>query len=310
MNLDPQPQRNWTIWHAVGAAALVAASVWVAYDAWATLFHIAGKDKESSHIFLVAVAAPWILMVRKQQLARCRPVTTWLGPLILAVGWACLIYGWDIHDKEFWFFGAIVMAIGCVVSVVGRQFLWKALPAFIVLGFLIPVPGLIRMSVSIPLQTVMAGLTQHVGEFMGIIINRAGNVLIINGQQVEVAEACNGMRMVFGLFLVAYTFAFVTPLRWWARAIVLLSAPLLALLCNLIRMVPTVWLYGHAELKTAETFHDIAGWLVIPLGFFILTGTVAALEWLGVPVMVGVPLKQAAKPDARTPQHPLLEQPA
>lgn len=309
MNTAPHIQRQWTIWHALGAVLLVGASIAVAYDAWATLFHIAAKDTESSHIFLVAVAAPWIVLVRKHQLAKCRPVMTWLGPLIVAVGWGCLIYGWDIHDKEFWFFGAIVMAIGCVVSFVGGQVLWKALPAFLVLGFLIPVPGLIRMSISIPLQTIMAGLTQHVGEFMGIIINRAGNVLVVNGQPIEVAEACNGMRMVFGLFLVAYTFAFVTPLRWWARGLVLLSAPLLALLCNLIRIVPTVWLYGYAETETADTFHEIAGWMVIPLGFFVLTGTVSVLEWLGVPVIVPATRRRpAAEPAA--PDRPIMEQPA
>jgi len=252
------------------------------------------------------VAAPWIIWVRRRALLTARPVATWVGPLIIAAGWASLVYGYDIHDNEFWFFGAILIAIGCILSFFGAQVMWRLLPAFIVLGFIIPVPGFVRMHTSMPLQTVMASLTQQVGEVMGIIISRSGNVLTVNDQQIEVAEACNGMRMVFGLFMVAYTFAFVTPLTWWARGLVLASAPLLALGCNLIRMVPTVWLYGYASLDTAETFHDVAGWAIIPLGFFLLTGAMNLLEWVGIAVMQ--PIDRPRKADEVL--LPLLEQPA
>ena len=59
-----------------------------------------------------------------------------------------------------------------------------------------------------------------------------------------------------------------------------------------------------------DAFHEIAGWMVIPLGFFILTGTVNLLEWLGLPIMLpmtrSMPRAKAAEPAER----PIMEQPA
>ena len=278
-------QAAWTPWHVVGAVLLAAAAIVIARDAWATMFRIAITDEESSHCLLVFIAAPWLVWARRDALRTSKPVGTWVGPLIAAVGWASYVYGFDIHDNEFWFFGAIVTAIGGLLSFLGIQVLLRLLPAFIVLGFLIPMPGWVRTQVSMPLQTIMAQATEQVGQIIGFAVARSGNVLLINGRQVEVAEACNGMRMVFPLFLVAYTFAFAVPLRWWVRAVVLVAAPVLALTSNLIRMVPTVALYANTSAETAETFHDVAGWLMIPIAFFLLKGTVDVLRWAEVPVL-------------------------
>ncbi len=51
--------------------------------------------------------------------------------------------------------------------------------------------------------------------------------------------------MVFGLILVSYAFAFSLPLRNRVRLLILLASPLAAILCNLVRILPTVWVYGQ-----------------------------------------------------------------
>jgi len=71
---------------------------------------------------------------------------------------------------------------------------------------------------------------------------------------VTVAEACNGMRMVFALVLVSYAFAFSMPLRNGVRLVVLAASPLAAIVCNVIRLIPTIWLYGNARREVAGTF--------------------------------------------------------
>lgn len=276
---------EWTAWHFVGAVALAATAAAVARDAWATMIGITLTDEESSHCLLVGIAAPWLVWTRREALKRCKPVGTWIGPVIATIGWGCYIYGFDIHDNEFWFFGALLVTIGGLLSFLGIQVLLRFLPAFLVLGFLIPVPGAVRVYVSLPLQTVMAQATEQIGQMAGLDISRSGNLLMVDDQRIEVAEACNGMRMVFPLFMVAYTFAFAMPLRWWVRLVVLAAAPALALASNLLRIIPTVTLYAHAPEQTATVFHEAAGWLMIPLAFFLLQGTVGLLRWAELPVL-------------------------
>ena len=87
----------------------------------------------------------------------------------------------------------------------------KFWPAFLVLVFLVPVPGFLRQELALPMQTITAQATQSVAELFGMNVERWGNTLAVNGTQIAVAEACNGMRMVFTLILVSFTFAFITP---------------------------------------------------------------------------------------------------
>jgi exosortase/archaeosortase family protein len=119
---------------------------------------------------------------------------------------------------------------------------------------------------------------------MGVPVDRSGNLLSINGIDVTIAEACNGMRMVFALFLACYAFAFGTPLRWYARLIILVGSPLSAILCNVIRLVPTLWFFGHASLHWATTFHDISGWIMLPIAFLMLLSIVGLLKWALIPI--------------------------
>ena len=143
---------------------------------------------------------------------------------------------------------------------------------------------LFRSQVAVPLQTATAHVTQSLLEHTGMPVRRSGNLLEANGGAVAVAEACNGMRMVFALVLVSYAFAFSEPLRNWVRLLIVLASPLSALLCNVLRMLPTVWLYTYASQRTADLFHDASGWLMLGLGCLLLMGILRMLRWSFVPV--------------------------
>ena len=274
----------WAIWYALGALLLVAVGVLLTQKAWQDVADRAIRHEEASHIFLVAIAVPWLIWARREKLRDCQIVGTWIGPLIVVLGWAFHVLGYDHQYDVGWHGGTLLIAIGCFLSFFGRGVLFQFLPVFFVLGFLCPVPGRVYTSVSIPLQTTMAAITEQIGQVLGFAIDRSGNVLIVAGRHIEIAEACNGMRMVFGLFLSAYIFAFAYPLRWSARLFILITMPIFALLCNIIRMIPTVWLFGHAPLPVAEGFHDAAGYLMIVVAIFMLVGTLNILRWAGVPV--------------------------
>jgi exosortase len=275
---------GWRARHVMLATLLIAGAVIAAWNAWSDLLFIARKDEESSHIFLVPLAFLWIILVRRKSFRHCRPVGQWIGPLFIAVGWLLWTggYRWDI--QVFWHGGAVMMAVGAALTVFGVDVLRKFWPAFLVLLFLVPVPGFLREGMARPMQTITAQATQSVAELFGMNVERWGNTLAVNGTQIAVAEACNGMRMVFTLFLVSFTFAFITPLRGYVRFLVIAASPLTAIFCNVLRLVPTVWVYGRFSHPTAETFHEVSGWIMLVVGFLMLTGVVKLLQWLMIPV--------------------------
>jgi len=180
--------------------------------------------------------------------------------------------------------GGILVVVGAALTVTGPAAIRQFLPALPVILFAIPVPGFLRQQIAMPLQEIAAVVTFETLVLSGVDVLRQGNVLVVEGQPIAVAEACNGMRMVFALGLVVYAFVFSVPLRTVPRIILLALAPVIALVCNVIRLVPTAFLYGFADPDTAEAFHDIAGWVMLLVALAILWKVVRLLEWLELPV--------------------------
>ncbi len=286
MNLARTLKRQgWRPEDALVGALLLAAGVLAQRAAWADIVTIALLDEESSHIFLVLPVALWLAWLRRSRLRACRARGRWIGPAVVAAGFVLGAVGFQLSMQALWHAGAVVVAVGCLLSVLGRDVLVQFLPSFAVLAFLVPVPGMIRQAYSIPLQGAAARLTHFSVELFGVLAERSGNVVIINDMPVAVAEACNGVRMAFALVLVTYAFAFSVPLRNYIRVLILALSPAAAILCNVIRLVPTVLLYGKAPLAWADAFHDISGWLMLPIAFFGLMAVERALRWALVPTV-------------------------
>lgn len=282
--LSAMAARRWSVWHLVGAVLMGLLGVWATLPAWKDILFIAMNDEEANHLFLVPVVVAWMISSRRARLRFFTPGGTIVGPFIVAIGWFASDYGFNNAVQSLWHAGAVAVVVGCVLSVIGVTALIRFFPAFLVLAFLIPVPGSIRQAIAVPLQTATAVVTEALLEIGGVPVVRSANMLTINNQQVTVAEACNGMRMVFALVLVSFAFAYSMPLRNSVRLLVLAASPLAAIVCNVIRLIPTVWLYGYAEKDLAKSFHDIGGWIMLPVAFFMLLGVMRLLRWALVPV--------------------------
>jgi exosortase len=234
---------------------------------------------------LAAPFAAAIIFVNRRRFRTVRPGPSWAGPLVVAAGWALAWYGFTDAHQSAWHMGAVLVALGAVVTVLGHDVLVKYWAAFLLLAFMVPVPNGVRLGIALPLQTAMATIVERTLSFFGEPVSRQHNQLLVNGVPVSIAEACNGLRMVFSLILVCWLFAFVTPLKNWARWMIILLSPVTALACNVIRLIPTVLFYGHGTKETAEKFHDFAGWPMVIIAFFLLMGVIALLSAFGLSVM-------------------------
>lgn len=268
----------------VAAGILVLLTMLVQHRAWHDVFAIAINDQDSSHILLVPFLTAWLIFVRRLRWRECRLTGRWLGPVLLLLGAATSNFGVDHGMAVFWHFGSLLMAFGAAIAVLGVDIVRKFFPAFLMLMFLVPVPATVRQAISVPLEHLCALLSQQILEIVGVTVSRAGNVLIVNGVKVEIAEACDGMRMAIALMVLVATFTLSIPMNRWARAVFLIFSPVVALLCNIIRLVPTVWVFGRYPHATAEAFHNIAGWLMLPVAFLLFWAVLRLLRWASVPV--------------------------
>ena len=265
----------------VGAMLTVAGIIAMA-DVWVDIVQIALGDEEASHVLLVPIVVMWLICVRRDRVSKLRIRGQFAGPLIVVVGWLLSWWGYHHAIQSFWHGGGVLVMIGCIVSALGVDVLRRFGPAFAALCFLVPVPALARQQIAIPLQTATAVTAQVIFDGLGVYVQRSGNVLSLNGSDVAIAEACNGMRMVFALILVSYTFAFGMSWQWHGRVMILLCSPIAAIVCNVIRLMPTVWIHGYHGEHAARSFHDVSGWLMLPVAFVLLLSVLYVARWIAV----------------------------
>ncbi|HEY8667792.1 MAG TPA: exosortase/archaeosortase family protein [Tepidisphaeraceae bacterium] len=275
---------HWNRWHLLGAVLMAAVGLAATWDAWRDMFQIAYTNEENSHIFLVPLVAGWMIWVRRMRVRHCKPSGTMVGALMVLAGWGLSLFGFYHGVQSFWHGGAVIMVLGCMLSVLGKNALFRFFPAIAVMVFFIPVPERIRLNIAMPLQAWLAQIAQKLLSAAGVEVERTGYKLLVNGTEVMIAEACNGMRMVFALILVVYAFSFGLPLRNGVRFVVLLLSPLAAFVCNVIRILPTAYIYGYYSKTMGDAFHEYAGWAMLPIAFLMLYGIIQLMKWAMIPV--------------------------
>ncbi|MBV8780740.1 MAG: exosortase/archaeosortase family protein [Phycisphaerae bacterium] len=260
------------------AIAMVVAAALIMRDAWADILRVALRDAELSYVLLAPAVIAWLIWVRRARLRQTTAYGGWVGILVIMIGWLTYWYGY-YTDPVIWRAGAVITAVGAFIAFMGFGLAVRWAPALFATVFLIPVDPTGRYHIAGPLEEITARLSENVCDLLGIAVSRSGNLLMVNGMGVGIGEACNGMRMILTLFLVCYVVAFSMPLRGYLRFLFLIATPFVAVISNVIRLVPTAWMFGHRSIEAAQRFHDISGWVMTFLAFILLMGFFRLLQW-------------------------------
>lgn len=277
-------RRTWDFADGLWLGVLTLIAVGVTIELWQDMLAIGLRDDENSHLILAPFVAAWLVWVRRERLRFARPQVSLIGPFVVGVGWIAAKVGYQSEIMIAEHGGALLIVFGAALTMLGPRVVRLFLPAAIALLFVLPVPGRIRQAVALPLQEATAAVTHYLLDIISVPVERLGNVLSINGNDVAVAEACNGMRMVTALALITFAFVFSVPMRHSIRLMFLAVSPLIALLVNVIRLVPTVLFYGYGNVAAADAFHEASGWVMLFVALGILWMMFSVLRWLEIPV--------------------------
>lgn len=264
--------------------AIVALALGATRSVWLEIIRVGLSSEEQSHILLAPLVALWLAWLRRGRLRYCDVTPSPWGPPAILIGWALSSFGFRTGVDIAWHLGALLVVAGAVIAVIGHRCIRQFLPTCLALLFLLPVPGRVRQHVAVPLQQATAQVGEWAMQILGVPVERMGIALTVNGNTVAVAEACNGMRMISALALIAFAFVFSTPMRNSVRLVILAATPLLAILVNLFRLIPTVLLFAYAPKSVASAFHDLSGWASLVVALALLWTLLKAMRWLEIPI--------------------------
>ncbi|HEX5105618.1 MAG TPA: exosortase/archaeosortase family protein, partial [Pirellulaceae bacterium] len=156
-----------------------------------------------------------------------------------------------------------------------------SVPAIGFLFFMIPLPHALAGEMSYPLQKIATRLSCLGLQTLGQPAFADGNVILLNDQQFEVAQACSGLRLFVSILALTYAYVAIISRPWWEKLGLCLIAIPVAILSNAARIIATALLY---ELTTSETLrqwaHDSAGWGTILFAGMLLAAALYYFRWL------------------------------
>ena len=146
----------------------------------------------------------------------------------------------------------------------------NALP-LAMLAFMIPLPNFLYRPLSAQLQLWSSQLGVACLRAVGVSVGLHGNVIDLGAYQLQVLEACNGLRYLFPLLSLGALFGYLFNGPTWQRWTLFLSAIPVAIVLNSLRIATiglTVerWGVGAAE----GLVHDVEGWAVFGVCVVVL----------------------------------------
>src|SRR5438874_1908000 len=157
----------WTPRQLMLAGFMLAAAVAAMASSWSDWYDICSSDQEYSQVFLVIPFGAVILYLSRERFKGLRGETSWVGPLLVAGGWALAWYGYHYAHQSFWHAGALLVALGAAITVLGHGVVLRFWPVFLMLGFMIPLSNGTRLQIAGPLQRLMATIVAAILGFFG-----------------------------------------------------------------------------------------------------------------------------------------------
>jgi len=276
----------------------------VVWSYWTTLAEVAERwanDPQYSHGFLVPLFSVYLLWTRRDRLASADFGPRWWGVGIVAVGVAMRAAGHVFFQSALDNASLIVCLLGLAAAAGGRRALAWAAPGILFLAFMLPLPHRVQTFLGGQLQRVATVASTFALQTLGVPAVAEGNVILLTESKLGVVEACNGLSMLMTFFALATAVAILTPRGWLEKIIIFASAVPIAVCANVVRITVTGLLTEASQNDLAHVvFHDLAGWLMMPLALGMLLAELWILGRILVPVEVYRPgRRRAPRPAAK-----------
>ena len=285
----------------VGAGLLGSCIFWATWPIWREMAERWSNDPRYAHGYLVPVFALVLLWLRRDRLEGLTARPSWWGvPMILA-GIAVQLIGAFFFQDWFEAVSLLPLAAGTCVLLAGVRSLRWSWPAIAFLAFMLPLPFRLEGMMAHPLQKIGTRASTYTLQAFGMPAIAEGNVILIDELRIGVVEACSGLGMIFTFVAMSAGVAIVSRRPLIDRVAILASAVPISIAVNVLRITATAVAHrASGSIAAGMIFHDLAGWLMMPVGLAMLWGELAILSRLLVEHDTASPTISLAIP---TPGH-------
>jgi exosortase D (VPLPA-CTERM-specific) len=256
----------------ITTAVLALTILWFYWPVLAKLFVHLAEDEDYSFGLLLPLVSGYIVYLKLPQIRSYLWRPSWLGPVFIGLGFALYVVGElgaDLYVPRVSF--VIVMA-GLLFLMGGWGLVRLLLFPLFLLILMFPLPGLLTKQLTLPLQLISSRLATAILQLVGIPAFCQGNIIDLGVRQMQIVEACSGLRYILPLLALGLIFCYFYQRRWWKALVLLVFLVPLAMVANALR-VTAMALYPP---MLQGFWHGFSGWLI----FLFCLGALAGLNGL------------------------------
>jgi exosortase len=219
--------------------------------------------EDNSHGLLIPFFVLFLVWDKRKTFENTPLRPSWAGVGFVLLGLSLLmlgVFGADLFTARMSF---VFLMAGIIWMLLGKPMLGETKFIFFVFLLAIPLPVLVMNHITFPLQIWASEMASGLLPLAGVPVLREGNVIQLPVMQLEVAEACSGIRSLMSLFTVAVIYGYFIERTWQKRTILALASIPIAVAANAARIFGTGLCVQYWDPdKALGFFHEFSGWLM------------------------------------------------
>ncbi len=249
-------------------------------DAASAMFE-AWQQEEYSHGYLVPFIA-LLLLFNKMNDEHITPQGSWFGfgLIVFCVIAQFLFQVAGVKGLQPQMF--LLSLIGLFVLLYGPKASRAVAGPLLIVMFAAPLPKFFYYTMSFNMQMMSTSLGTALLRLLGITVLQDGNIIDMGTYQMQVVEACNGLRFLFPLMCLGFMLAYMYKASFLKRAILFVSTIPITIIMNSLRIAligVTVDRWGQ---KMAEgLLHDFEGLMIFIGCALILMVEIQLMQRIG-----------------------------
>ena len=237
-----------------------------------------GSQEEYSHGYLIPLVTMYILWEKKGLIQSTIGPPLWSGVFVIIIALLVFIVGEISALFILIQYSFVLLLIGLSLVSVGKATKYTITPLLLLL-FAIPLPYFIEVILTAKLQLISSWLGVSFIRLCQIPVYLEGNVIDLGIYQLQVVEACSGLRYLFPLMSLGFIVAYFYQASFWKRSLVFLATIPITILMNSFRIGAIGVMVDNWGISMAEGFlHDFEGWIIFMACAVILFILIWTLE--------------------------------
>jgi exosortase D (VPLPA-CTERM-specific) len=286
-------------------AAYTALLAGIYHFSYSWLIRYDWPREDYNYAYLIPPVVFYLVWEKRRQLASVAASPTWRGIVLLIAG-ILLFWAGQLAGELY----SVYLSSWLIVcALLWTHWGWNklrviALPLLLILS-MFPPPHFLNTKLTFSLKLISSQLGIALIQLSGMSAYREGNVIDLGFTQLQVVDACSGLRFFFPLILMGIFLAYFYRLRLWKGILLALSAAPLSILMNGMRIALTGIIYRLWGAAAAEGFfHGFSGWLIFMASFGVLFGEMKCLNRFSPerPFAKGANASEKDPPPATTPE--------